>query len=834
MKTGTQLRNFLRAQTWFVAKLLTIIVIGALVISSPSQAEIHDRELSEDNQWLAGSLDLALRPVDPDLTPTTIAAGESSSRTFYLQRLGSLPFQYSYQYQFASGNADVCNALDAELVLHYYDGGGVEQTVTKHSGPLASLNVNNDGSDPDLDSPNGYGYFANPDYAEHEHRYTLVVTLPNGASPALQNSGCVFELVATAWQQQFPNSSQGFSDTETLINTVNTGSWSLAAPENLGYNENNGDDYATPRPVTEIGCGGSTGVNGVSHHWTDVSAGLSNIKYQRQYDVPGTPGLVWSGNEIYTSPYSNYRTFGGGVGTPGTYNSRVRAFQDLDNDNTPDVGTELISDWSANSCEITYVLPAPGSSSSVSGSPFKDVENRIVNGDFEQGLTGWNYDGDVSVVSTGNQGITAHTGDKMALVGNITGTAALDQVSVLSQQIPNDGKGLRSIGFWYNFVTTETQSGFDDPGFLVLIGDQVVHQVWASEVVGQGSTGWKYLSLDVSQLSDPTLSLAFYAGNTVDTQSPSFVYLDGITTNETVVNSQAVITISADDLGTGAQAHYRYSQSGQVIEGQAETSISFSLTGQPDDSLIEYWAVDEIGQERPHQYLGVIYDNEAPTQITDLAVVDEGDGEYTLTFIAPADNLFDNVGEYQVRYSTTTPTDEIDWSSQPEPARMLAEQHAPMSTGQLDDIVLSGLEPSQQYYFVVRSRDRAHNHSAWSNVAIVNPALDQSSPQLTLSAVEDNQVSFSLDHGQAYDQANYSIFYQHLVSGQSEPILESVQGHVSIEGRDHVSLTGIYLGTCSEGGQVCVPHLNISDLAAEVQLIGSDQETLVISTTTGN
>ncbi len=73
----------------------------------------------------------------------------------------------------------------------------------------------------------------------------------------------------------------------------------LTAPTQTGYNVKNSptDPENTPRPINEIACtGGYTNINSVSVHWTDVSGGDSNIKYERQYKVNNGG---WTGNEIY-------------------------------------------------------------------------------------------------------------------------------------------------------------------------------------------------------------------------------------------------------------------------------------------------------------------------------------------------------------------------------------------------------------------------------------------------------------------------------------------------------------------------------------------------------
>lgn len=130
-------------------------------------------------------------------------------------------------------------------------------------------------------------------------------------------------------------------------------------PTQTGYNENNGDDASTPRDPNELACMGDyTNINGVSVHWTDEATGMAfldeMLTYQRQYNVNGSG---FTGNEIYKNPYTNYRTFGGGGGTDGTYGSRVRAFYDL-NDNGQFNAGEPVSAWS-NTCEITFDKTPP-------------------------------------------------------------------------------------------------------------------------------------------------------------------------------------------------------------------------------------------------------------------------------------------------------------------------------------------------------------------------------------------------------------------------------------------------------------------------------------------
>ena len=93
----------------------------------------------------------------------------------------------------------------------------------------------------------------------------------------------------------------------------------LPAPEQIGYNVNDGTPIDT-RP-TKYGCTeGYTNIDKASIHWEDISNGNTDISYERQYSRDGTN---WEGSEVYTDPYTDYRSFGFGQ-VP--HYSRVRAF----------------------------------------------------------------------------------------------------------------------------------------------------------------------------------------------------------------------------------------------------------------------------------------------------------------------------------------------------------------------------------------------------------------------------------------------------------------------------------------------------------------------------
>jgi hypothetical protein len=408
----------------------------------------------------------------------------------------------------------------------------------------------------------------------------------------------------------------------------------------------------------------------------------------------------------------------------GTYYWRVRACDGLGNCSQYSSAWSLLVDGSA-----------PISSVTISNSPAKDINNRIVNGDFESGLTGWTTVGDVSVITGSEHGVNPYDG-KMARIGrDVDAGAKSVDTNILSQPINNSGNGVRSVGFWYNFQTYESSAGFDEPGFMVFVNDKMVHQVWANDVpnpvLGElHGTGWRFLSVDVSQYNNPTLSIAFYSGNTGDLSHQSFVYLDNVTTNEAAVNAASVFTLSATDNASGvASVNYRYTVNGVPTVGSGPSGLTFSLTSQPDNGAIEYWAVDALGNTESHNNFHVMYDNTPPAAVTDLATSDDQNGDFTLNWTAPTDaNPYgvDSAAEYDIRYSTSAidpALSDAQWSALPQPVIRNTDGlpggglRAPLLSGKTETYAVHVNDGVAQYWFAVRSKDHAKNTSTISNIA---------------------------------------------------------------------------------------------------------------------
>lgn len=311
-----------------VLKIAILVAVFGVSLTGVSYAYYMDTETTTGNTLGAGSLDAEVTSAETELHLPAVAgdmhAGDSVERTGTILNVGSLAFKYSVAFEKVSGDDAVCDGLQLEAV---------EDGNNRYTGDLSGFD-HTDGELAVGDTDN----------------WTFVVTHP-GSLPI--DESCDFDLLFTAWQTSMSAPIGGWVDTEEIDNNViRTG---IQTPEQTGYNENNGDSAGVPRDPNELACTGDfTNVNGISVHWTDVAEGDNDVKYQRQYKV-GSGG--WSGNEIYTDPYTNYRSFGGGVGSENIYGSRVRAWVDADHDNSVN-GDEVVSDWS-NECYITYDATAP-------------------------------------------------------------------------------------------------------------------------------------------------------------------------------------------------------------------------------------------------------------------------------------------------------------------------------------------------------------------------------------------------------------------------------------------------------------------------------------------
>lgn len=525
-----------------------------------------------------------------------------------------------------------------------------------------------------------------------------------------------------------------------------------------------------------VPCGGtitdtSLSVRGVWGEATDALVGFD--RYERQVVYNGSLVFNGSSTDNYTSTFTPGGT--GPNGGDGEYYVRVRAIDSLGNATISD------SDWADTSsftswCGLTIDTTSPTSSITVTNSPTRDVEERVDNGGFESDLSGWSAIGDVSIITGSENGVTPYD-SKMARIGTNTSDPSVDgnsiDVNILSQDISHltEGNGVQAIGFWYNFATYEDGLGFDNPGFMVFVGDKMVHQVWSDDVQTDGdtstleTTGWRFLSINVADASDPTLTLAFYSGNTGDLSVQSIVYVDNVSTNEAVLNGSGEFEITGFDNQSLDEVHYRYEVGGVPTTGSGPSPLTFSLSEQPDDGTIEYWATDTAGNEESHNEFNVMFDDEVPDPVSDLIVTDDGDGNFTLDWTAVSDTNPYGVSQaagYEIKYSPTLFDETIsdaNWNALPSPTILNEDglpgggSRASLPAGLPELYRVHVDDGPATYYFGVRVFDRAGNMSILDPGSIANAgAPTPSTDDILPGQVVINEVMWMGSDGSTADE----------------------------------------------------------------------------------
>ena len=177
-----------------ITKIIAILTIVSLNWTGLSAvigtvAYYNDAENSSGNSYSAGTLDFSLSPADgfsPNVTPT-----QSSSRTISVVKDGILGFEYTLQTENETG--DLCDYLNLTASRDGTDIG--------YTGNLKDFNYN-------------AGQFSDPD----DWQFTATLT---SSDAGLQNQTCNFDFVFDGSQI----SGAGFSDQETISNTITSGSW---------------------------------------------------------------------------------------------------------------------------------------------------------------------------------------------------------------------------------------------------------------------------------------------------------------------------------------------------------------------------------------------------------------------------------------------------------------------------------------------------------------------------------------------------------------------------------------------------------------------------------
>jgi hypothetical protein len=152
-------------------------------------------------------------------------------------------------------------------------------------------------------------------------------------------------------------------------------------------------------------------------------------------------------------------------------------------------------------------------------------------------------------------------------------------------------------------------------------------------------------------------------------------------------------------------------------------------------------------------------DNAAPSNVTDLAAVVEGDSIIVLTWSAPGgDGNAGKASAYDIRYSTSLVNTQ-SWDN----ASQAQGEPAPKDPGLQERFSVPGLAPDSSYYFRLKTRDQAANTSDLSNVALAD--VDPPAKILDLTALDTTARSVTLwwtepwDNGFTVRASSYEIRY---------------------------------------------------------------------------
>jgi hypothetical protein len=94
----------------------------------------------------------------------------------------------------------------------------------------------------------------------------------------------------------------------------------------------------------------------------------------------------------------------------------------------------------------------------------------------------------------------------------------------------------------------------------------------------------------------------------------------------------------------------------------------------------------------------------------------------TLNWTAPGDDgTVGTAEQYDIRYSTSaiSGTDTTGWWNQ---ATRCNGEPAPQGSGASESFVVTGLQPSTTYHFMIRTADEVPNWSGFSNLAVIGTA----------------------------------------------------------------------------------------------------------------
>lgn len=243
-------------------KAIVLLVLFSILSIQPASAFLHDLEITSDNTFSAGSLVVGMRSGQNNFVsdPLDLEPGDVVTRDVYVQKTGSLDYKYKSEYEFISGDEELCQNLELKVWYNWYDALPSQPNYhanrhmdLKYNGLLSNFSdfdTNSPTHDPDMQLLNTHDYFNNIFYADNEHWFYYKIILPADTGYELQNLSCNFNIKTTGWQTNFSDETQGFVDSTTIESTVVTDNWHSRSVSGLKFDDQNNNNI---KEITEPG-----------------------------------------------------------------------------------------------------------------------------------------------------------------------------------------------------------------------------------------------------------------------------------------------------------------------------------------------------------------------------------------------------------------------------------------------------------------------------------------------------------------------------------------------------------------------------------------------------
>jgi len=272
------------------------------------------------------------------------------------------------------------------------------------------------------------------------------------------------------------------------------------------------------------------------------------------------------------------------------------------------------------------------------------IKEIITNGEFTEGLTGWQATGEVMVENQVSDVSNSSLSQVLGLNTDPIQSALLLDTS-LSQTLHQPQSPVSHLGFWYKVISWENLEGFDDPCFIVyadeiqLFQSSCAHELSTSLGQQPRISEWQFVAIDLRDLPDQEFKLTFYAGNTGDQAQDTQIYLTGITTNLVAVNSQSTLQFKNT---SPAAIEYAFAESAALNTYSAVTPFSLPII--PDNTVLTYGLTADPDTRFKTQ---IIFDDVLPPGIENLSLFKNLDGTTSMYWVA----LTDSAG-YDLRVSS--------------------------------------------------------------------------------------------------------------------------------------------------------------------------------------